>query len=77
MTVFSGVVRTRAQAALALLAALPGCGSKDGGGGYSASGNEPSLREKYDGFPALPASLDAFDAATARARVQVKVDLSQ
>jgi hypothetical protein len=73
MTVFSRAVRTRTQAALALalLVVLPSCGSKHDGD-YSASGDEPSLREKYDGFPALPASVDAFEAATARAGLKTE-----
>jgi len=35
--------------------------------GYSPSGNEPSLREGYPGFPVLPASLGAFNTAVANA----------
>lgn len=40
--------------------------------GYSPNGSEPSLREKYNGFPALPATRDAFLVAVAGAGLKAE-----
>lgn len=40
--------------------------------GYSPNGSEPSLREKYSGFPSLPATRNTFDTAVAGAGLRAE-----
>lgn len=56
----------------ALLTLIAAC-QKPPGNGYSANGKELALDQKYAGFPALPASRSAFEAALSGAGLRFEL----